>query len=319
MSRSTGPGDRRWASTGCPPGSRFDAWRDVLGATHLPFAVDLSEPPVEAFSAEVREHHLGDLTLVDTRASPHRGVRRRRQVAVSACDVVGLQYVVSGRELVDLGHESAVIGPGDLLLWHGDAPVGYEVIEPLHKRTLILPRAVAAAALPGFRGRFLAFPSRTAPVPTALVGLLALLSTELTGMDDGARAASAALTVQLVRLLDPGRGELARHSRRDLRDRVLQYVDDNLGDPALSPATIAVAHAVSVRNLYSAFDGLGTTPAAHIRHQRLARCRAELADTSGSLGDIAFRWGFRNRAHFSRLFRDRYAMPPSEVRRRRGR
>jgi AraC-like DNA-binding protein len=119
-------------------------------------------------------------------------------------------------------------------------------------------------------------------------------------------------------LLDPGRGELTRHSRRDLRERVLQYVDEHLGDPALSPATIAAAHAVSVRTLYSALDGLGTTPAAHIRNQRLARCRAELEGTSGSVGDIAFRWGFRNPAHFSRLFRARYAMPPSQVRRQPG-
>jgi len=94
---------------------------------------------------------------------------------------------------------------------------------------------------------------------------------------------------------------------------VLQYVEDNLGDPVLSPATIAAAHAVSVRTLYAALDGLGTTLAAHIRNQRLARCHAELARASGSVGDIAFRWGFRNQAHFSRVFRRRYATSPSQV------
>jgi AraC-like DNA-binding protein len=306
-------GDRRWASTAFSPDVRFDAWSDALAATHLPFAVDLSEP-VAAFSAEVRQHRMGELSLVDALASPHRGVRTRRQVVGADADLVGLQYVVAGRELIDISGEQTVLGPGDLVLWDGDADTGYAVLEPLHKRTLIMPRPVAAAVLPGYRGRFFAHVSATGPVPGALVGLLTLLSTELTSMDGGARTASAALALQLVRSLDPARAHpRLRSSHRELRDRVLQYVEDNLGDPALSPATIAAAHAVSVRTLYSALDGLGTTLAAHIRNQRLARCHAELVCASGSVGDIAFRWGFRNQAHFSRVFRRRYATSPRKV------
>jgi AraC-like DNA-binding protein len=306
-------GDRQWASTAFSPDVRFDAWSDALAATHLPFAVDLSDP-VAAFSAEVRQHRMGELSLVDALASPHRGVRTRRQVVGADADLVGLQYVVAGRELIDIGGEQTVLGPGDLVLWDGDADTGYAVLEPLHKRTLIMPRPVAAAVLPGYRGRFFAHVSATGPVPGALVGLLTLLSTELTSMDGGARTASAALALQLVRSLDPARAHpRPRSSHRELRDRVLQYVENNLGDPALSPATIAAEHAVSVRTLYAALDGLGTTLAAHIRNQRLARCHAELVCSSGSVGDIAFRWGFRNQAHFSRVFRRRYATSPRKV------
>jgi AraC-like DNA-binding protein len=309
-----GAGDRRWASAAFSPDVRFDAWSDALASTHLPFAVDLSDS-VAAFSAEVREHRLGELSLVDALASRHRGVRTRRQVVGADADLVGVQYVVAGRELVDISGEPTVLGPGDLMLWDGDADTGYAVLEPLHKRTLIMPRPVAAAVLPGYRGRFLAHVPATGPVPGALVGLLALLSTEVTSMDGGARTAAAALALQLVRSLDPGREMRVRprSSHRELRNRVLQYVEHNLGDPTLSPATIAAAHAVSVRTLYAALDGLGTTLAAHIRHQRLARCHAELARASGSVGDIAFRWGFRNQAHFSRVFRRRYATSPSQV------
>jgi len=295
--------------------ARLDAWREALGRTHLPFAVALSHGSSDAFSAEVHEQYLGDLTLVDALASPHRGRRTRRQLSASTRDVVGLQYVIAGRELIEFGDESEVVGPGDLVLWDGDANVSYEVIEPLRKRSLIMPRPVAAAVLPGYRDRFLAHASKAGPAPNALIGLMTLLSTELTAMDNGARAASATLALQLVRTLDPGGRERrgTRCSGRDLRDRVLQYVEDNLGDPALSPATIAAAHAVSVRTLYCALEGMGTTLAAHIRNQRLAHCHAELARGSGPVADVAFRWGFRSHAHFSRIFRERYDLAPSQV------
>jgi hypothetical protein len=41
-----------------------------------------------------------------------------------------------------------------------------------------------------------------------------------------------------------------------------------------------------------------------VRRRRLLRCRAELdgADTEASITEIAYRWGFNDSAHFSRLF-----------------
>ena len=55
------------------------------------------------------------------------------------------------------------------------------------------------------------------------------------------------------------------------------------------------------------------------RHRRLERCRRDLLDPAlrhESILSIATRWGLTSSAHFSRAYRARYAIAPSEERRR---
>src|ERR1700761_4411773 len=46
------------------------------------------------------------------------------------------------------------------------------------------------------------------------------------------------------------------------------------------------------------------------------RCQAELdgADTETSITEIAYRWGFNDSAHFSRLFKASFGMSPTQYR-----
>jgi AraC-like DNA-binding protein len=102
---------------------------------------------------------------------------------------------------------------------------------------------------------------------------------------------------------------------------VCAYVDRHLGDPGLGPDTIAAAHHMSVRSLHKLFEGEGITVSRLIQRRRLQECARDLA--RGDCGErtvsgVARRWGFTNPAHFSRLFRDAYGMPPSQWRDTRG-
>jgi AraC-like DNA-binding protein len=107
-------------------------------------------------------------------------------------------------------------------------------------------------------------------------------------------------------------------SRRALVLRVHAFIEDRLGDPRLTPATIARAHHVSLRSLYKLFEEEHASVAGLIRERRLERCRRDLLDPS--LGEvpvsaIAARWGLTNAAHFSRAFRAAYGASPVEYRR----
>ena len=56
----------------------------------------------------------------------------------------------------------------------------------------------------------------------------------------------------------------------------------------------------------------------YINERRLQRCRRALEDSRQdhrSIGEIAFKWGFSDLSHFSRRFKTRFGMSPSDYRR----
>jgi AraC family transcriptional activator of tynA and feaB len=305
-----------------PAGDRFSAWREIVSKTHLPLAMELTSGwSPEDFSAEVREQRLGELSLLDTFAVPHRGWRTQRQAVAHSRDVVGLQFIAAGREAIEIGDETVMVETGDVMFWDGGVAGGYEILEPLRKRTLIMPRSVAATALPGYRNSFVRSLPGDLPSARTLASALALLSDRLGSMSDGARQAAAEFVVQLVTSLDTPQDDAnpanVGWSRWELRERALRYIDDHLGDRQLGPVGIATANSVSVRTLYAAVDGLGVTLATYIRNRRLARCYDDLVHRSDPVATVALRWGFSGPAHFSRVFRQRYGVAPTAVRRHR--
>jgi AraC-like DNA-binding protein len=91
-----------------------------------------------------------------------------------------------------------------------------------------------------------------------------------------------------------------------------------LGDPDLSPESLARASYVSARQLHRLFAREGLSFAAWVREQRLRRCRDDLADPRLghlAISEIAGRWGYRSPAHFTRAFSARFGVTPRELRR----
>jgi AraC-like DNA-binding protein len=307
----------RWDTT-----DRLEVFTDVLLKRYLPCAVSDGVGVGDALCEIVREQPLGEMWVVDSVTRPHVGHRTRRQMIAPARDVVGLQYVVAGREIVRQGDEVLSLGPGDLMVSDSDITGSYEILETVHKYTLVVPRALAVSLLPAvYSPASVRAISRCQDGPVRpLFGLLSALSDTLATMSPEASQRLAALVVQMLADLDPAlcsdQPVVGRCAARDLCERVLSYIEANLGDSTLSPATIAAAHFVSTRTLYSALDRLDTTLAAHIRARRLARCYADLMTGDDRVGEVATRWGFVNLAHFSRVFAKQYGFSPSHARRR---
>jgi AraC-like DNA-binding protein len=141
------------------------------------------------------------------------------------------------------------------------------------------------------------------------------------GPAEAARLSTAALEVLASRLaheLDAMGWVTPEAHRRALLTRVHAFVQQRLGDPELSPGTVAAAHHISLRYLHKLFQEEGTTVAGWIRQRRLEGCRRDLADpalASRPVAAIAARWGFSSASHFGQVFRAAHGMPPQEFRR----
>ena len=102
---------------------------------------------------------------------------------------------------------------------------------------------------------------------------------------------------------------------RAVREAANRYLETRILDPRLNADRIARACAVSRATLYRAFEDQGGV-VRHLQRRRLDLAREALArriDGMPAIADIAAAHGFSSPAHFSRAFRDRFGMPPSDV------
>jgi AraC-like DNA-binding protein len=197
------------------------------------------------------------------------------------------------------------------------------VVGPVHVLTLLFPRALLPLP-PHQLEQLTAVPMAAHRGIGALTSrLLAQLAADLDHLTPtaGARLATAALEVLAARLaheLGSDHQVPPESYRRALLARIHAFIQDHLGDPGLSPGMVAAAHHVSLRYLHKLFEEQGETVAGWIRARRLEACRRDLADpalASRPVAAIAARWGFRNPASFSQVFKAAHGMPPQAYRR----
>lgn len=101
------------------------------------------------------------------------------------------------------------------------------------------------------------------------------------------------------------------------RKDVIEFIEDNLRDPDLSPATISEGLRVSPRYLRTVFAAGGEKMSAYILRRRLEECARQMcmpAWKAHTLTEIAFSWGFNSAAHFTRTFHEKYGTSPREYR-----
>lgn len=102
---------------------------------------------------------------------------------------------------------------------------------------------------------------------------------------------------------------------RTVRHAAGRYLATHILDPGLSVDRIARACAVSRATLYRAFEGEGGLM-RHVQSLRLTLAHEALARRVGgkpTIADIADAHGFASAGHFTRVFREQFGHPPSDV------
>lgn len=106
-----------------------------------------------------------------------------------------------------------------------------------------------------------------------------------------------------------------RHHQRD-RERLQRHLRENFSDPTLSVASSSAALFMSVRYVQKVFAQAGTTPLEWLLQCRTAEAMRLLAGTEMPVHEIATRVGYRDVSQFSRSFKRRTSLSPSEHRAR---
>lgn len=305
-----------------PPAQRYDAWRSIVCDTLGP--LDFRSDPDVPLAGEIEAGSLGPVNVGRVQTStPHSVHRTPGLIRQGGSELYRVVLAITGSPRLEQDGRAAQLRPGEFAIYDFTRP--YE---------LAYDSAVQLAVL-GFPRDLLALPPGAADRVTAVAiagdqGTGALASPVLRrvtlDLDTYQPASAARLSTVMMDLVTTavaeraGRaGSLPIESReRTLLLRVHAFIEQNLGDTGLTPDVVAAAHHLSVRHLHRLFEPQGTTVAAWIRQRRLERCRRDLADPgfiAVPVSAVAARWGMPDPAHFSRLFRRAYGLPPAEYRR----
>jgi AraC family transcriptional regulator, positive regulator of tynA and feaB len=293
-----------------------EGWLEVLARTYtFGFAVRAAPASGETFSARTARWQLGSLALVHTVHDRGDGRRGPAQIAASEPDLVGLLYMRRGTIGLDFEGNPVALRPGELVMWDTARRGGFATFGRVDNQTLVVPRERLARAAPGYEAMY-GRPFRSDHPAARLMGsFLGSIMPVVSSLDVVARDAVADAALDIARAVVATRDDPQPRPQTAARLMAVRlYIDANLSNPRLSPATIAKANAISVRTLHRLFESTDDSVGAVIRERRLSRCRADLLrGTDESVSAIAFRWGFHNISFFSRLFRERYGVSAREL------
>jgi AraC-like DNA-binding protein len=302
-------------ASGVQPTDRPEFWRHVLGEALVPLR-PFGEPDRLV---------LGTLGAVSLGELSHAGrggaTRDARLIRRSDPDLVKIDVIGHGEGVIEQGGRKAHLRRGELTLGDLSRPSSWAMssircVAVTFPRSLLPLPSDGLARLTGVR----------IAADTGPIALVASLARQLPGRLGDSDAATEArlgtaivdlLTVSLAELLDRSREVEPESHRRALIRQIHAFIEARLGDPDLSPATVAAAHYISLRYLHKLFETQETTVADWIRRRRLERCRRDLMDPAlraEPVGSIGARWGLISPAHFTRLFRAAYGLPPAAYR-----
>lgn len=330
-----------------PARDQADYWRHLISSAFGPFHVQPCLPG--GFAARLSGRALGPVEAGDVHAPAHAVRRSALQIARDTRECYKLGLVLRGSCVLRQNGRRAVVGAGDVVFYDLTRPVEIS-FDAHHIFTVVIPHSAVPLPrerLAAFGGTLLGGRARTGRLVSSFLGALAE-----SGAEDGERGAApngagpatgsgagagdpfggasdeiyahhlgGALVELVTGAASEWLGAPASPSPEgaEMLRAIEEWIEARLHDPSLSPAAIAAAHHISVRQLYRVFAPTGTTVARYVRTRRLEHCRRELGDPflgTQRIGAIANRWGLPDAAAFSRAFRAAYGQTPSDYRAR---
>ena len=293
-----------------------------LGANGFPLP-ERRAPGMTELPRQLSRACKGRVRVAEICSGPQVVRHSREHVTSTRLHMHFLHLQAEGESVNRQDQREARLGPGDITICDNSRP--YEIAferpgrmlifgfpDDLLRRYIQYPQSIAAKGLSGNRG---------------IGGLLSDFLSDVWrhSQDDREFEISAGVTDAILGLLASAYRQLLGssidHSSLGAahRVRIIQHIEEHLGDSNLTPTRIAEAFRITTRYLHHLFSEEDETVARYILRRRLEECARALTSQSQrkrTITSIAFDYGFSSATHFGRAFRSRYDLTPREYRHR---
>lgn len=296
----------------------YDYWRRIA---FTDFEADsLRREEARNFRATASGYTWRKADFFVSESDPVSGGRTRRNVEADGLDSLSVGLVIEGRrDAVQDGDERISTGPGSMFIYDGSKPS--TVAWNRHKVVYLVARRNAVReALGGEPGPVSLLTRRLERSPIGKV-LRDHMMSMARNMKLANRLEQAFLLSQAAEMAVQAIASSDAHDPLSEQSAALMaaataYIEQHLGEPSLSSSRVARALGCSRSTLYRLFSSHETGVAGYIRDLRLDRARALIENGPAHVPvmDIALQCGIYDTANFSRQFRRRFGVPPSELR-----
>ena len=304
--------------TALSPPERLEAMRAYMLGWRLP--MDLRPHRPFDVSAKSQSSLLGHSCLLSTTGSGATVVRDDKLANDDTTPQLVLSVLGGGSSVVTQYQRTAHLRPGDLVVYQSTAPYRITFPHGTTRHSLMIRLDDL-----GLRSRLLAELSARPfgpgdPLTRLVSSYLLQLSSVASRLPGAARDAVEEPAISLTRaLLTSVAGDDSAPDAlgSSLETRLLEYLRQNFTDREMTAEKIAAVHGISERHLYTVLARAGVTLRPWLREQRLNAAAEALTGPAHrrlTVASIAHRWGFADHAHFTREFRKRFGMTPTEWR-----
>jgi AraC family transcriptional regulator, positive regulator of tynA and feaB len=295
-------------------------WNDLMHKLVAPLEVTPADRV--GFDAQFRMDAIGPLSIRQTSSMPAKIESTVRHIAQAPEQRFFLMMPLQGSVAVAHCGRQSILEAGDFVLIDGTAPSRVEFGEPNTSIHLVLSPPDLQTRLPSPENLCGLKASRDRQFGRVVGAMLEDVWRQVESgfpQEHGPTVAKNVMDVIATAFaLQHGSKFAESESVGRRRAHIKRFIEARLGEQSLSPAIVADYFGVSTRYIGMIFEREYEPISAYILRRRLEECAHQLGSVlweSHSVTDIARRWGFQDRAHFSRVFRKRFGMSPREFRR----
>ena len=287
----------------------------VISAAHLSWRFDRAQ--TQRLEASLALRSLGALRLARVRVTEWSGRRSTREIRANPEPYLTVLMPLRGS--IELASEqgSQRVGKHELGIWDSTRPMSFAIGRTsLEMLSVLVPQRLLRASRSDCAGQHCSRIGRDNVLSELCVRHMTTLARFL---DDELRPYELTISDLTTSIFDA----LLAGERGGLRDRhrlladIKEYIECYIVEDTLSAATIADAFDITPRYVHKLFEPGGCSVRDWILRRRVERSTSDLEQSRDSVTTIAYKWGFKDLGHYSRVFRRVFGLPPSTWRKSR--